>query len=1056
MSFDSEKNDGSAVVKGDVLEIFDVDGLKLIEPIVINSSHINNGFVEVPFSNTQHADGLYLVSARITDLAGNVSYISNYRFEIDTTALNFIQKQPQQIIENSDVPQSIYQAEVAEDDLWKFELSEDSDSALSINSDSGHVSLNQIADYEVQQSYTFTVIATDKAGNESFETVTANVVNLDEVAPTITSLDTAERIDENIGASQIIYTATADDSSDIPTVPAGPVSYSLGDGSDPALSIDALTGAVTLSADPDYETQAQYSFSVIATNEAGNVSDAQAVTLDIDNLDEVAPTITSANSADAIDENSGVGQVIYTATADDSGDISDGVTFSLAEGSDPALSIDANTGAVTLNADPDHEAQSQHSFSVVATDAAGNASDAQSVTLDINDLDDAAPTITSGDTADAINENTGAGQVIYTAAADDSGDDIVVGPITFSLAEGSDSTLSIDASTGEVTLSTDPDHEIQSQYSFAVIATDGAGNASAAQPVSLAINNLDEIAPTITSSDTADAINENSGAGQVIYTATADDSADISAGVSFSLGEGSDSALSIDALTGAVTLSIDPDYETQAQYSFSVIATDEAGNASDAQAVTLDIDNLDEVAPTITSAATAIAIDENTGTGQVIYTATADDSADISDDVTFSLAEGSDSALSIDANTGAVTLNVDPDYEAQTQYSFMVVATDAAGNASDAQSVTLDINDVDDAAPTITSGEVANSIDENTGAGQVIYTAVADDSGDNIVAGPITYSLTENSDSALSIDASTGEVTLNVDPDHETQAQYSFAVIATDGAGNASAAQSVTLDINDLDDTAPTITSGDTATSIEENTGAGQVVYTVAADDSFDVSDGAALASGITGTDADAFEINSETGEVTLIEDADYDSQNTYNFIVTASDGVNPPAEKEITLQVLNVIDGPPVFTSNTVANIDENIGENQVVYTAVAESDGGNSTVQYTLEANDVHYYDTGSIQQSFINNNEGSYSYTMRLSIDDSTALASENFLENYDIFVAYNQNEIGLITDNNYEFLINVQGMKLVNLDLSDQEIANVDYEMASVDINVIAFGQLNFST
>ena len=82
------------------------------------------------------------------------------------------------------------------------------------------------------------------------------------------------------------------------------------------------------------------------------------------------------------------------------------------------------------------------------------------------------------------------------------------------------------------------------------------------------------------------------------------------------------------------------------------------------------------------------------------------------------------------------------------------------------------------------------------------------------------------------------------------------------------------------------------------------------------------------------------------------------------------------------------------------------------------------------------------------------MRLSIDDSTALASENFLENYDIFVAYNQNEIGLITDNNYEFLINVQGMKLVNLDLSDQEIANVDYEMASVDTNVIAFAQLFF--
>ena len=208
----------------------------------------------------------------------------------------------------------------------------------------------------------------------------------------------------------MIYTATADDSADI----SAGVSFSLGEGSDSALSIDALTGAVTLSTDPDYETQAQYSFSVIATDEAGNVSDAQEVTLDINNLDEVAPTVDSDDTADSVNENTGAGQVVYTATADDSGDISDGVTFSLAEGSDPALSIDANTGAVTLNADPDHEAQSQYSFSVVATDAAGNASAAQSVTLDINDLDDAAPTITSGDTADAINENSGAGQVIYT------------------------------------------------------------------------------------------------------------------------------------------------------------------------------------------------------------------------------------------------------------------------------------------------------------------------------------------------------------------------------------------------------------------------------------------------------------------------------------------------------------------------------------------------------------------------------------------------------------------------------------------------------------------
>jgi hypothetical protein len=55
-----------------------------------------------------------------------------------------------------------------------------------------------------------------------------------------------------------------------------------------------------------------------------------------------APSVTSGGDAGSIDENSGAGQVIYTATADDSDDISGGVTFSLSDASE-ALSINANT-----------------------------------------------------------------------------------------------------------------------------------------------------------------------------------------------------------------------------------------------------------------------------------------------------------------------------------------------------------------------------------------------------------------------------------------------------------------------------------------------------------------------------------------------------------------------------------------------------------------------------------------------------------------------------------------------------------------------------------------
>jgi len=135
----------------------------------------------------------------------------------------------------------------------------------------------------------------------------------------------------------------------------------------------------------------------------------QDVTLSINNIDESAPVITSGENA-GIDENSGAGQVVYIATADDSSDVSNGVTFSLGVASDAAFTIDSASGAVTLTTDSDYEVQNQYTFVVIATDAAGNQSDAQLVTLNINNTDDTAPVITSADTAAAIDENTGEGR----------------------------------------------------------------------------------------------------------------------------------------------------------------------------------------------------------------------------------------------------------------------------------------------------------------------------------------------------------------------------------------------------------------------------------------------------------------------------------------------------------------------------------------------------------------------------------------------------------------------------------------------------------------------
>jgi chitodextrinase len=409
--------------------------------------------------------------------------------------------------------------------------------------------------------------------------------------------------------------------------------------------------------------------------------------------------------------------------------------------------------------------------------------------LDVNNLDEVTPIFTSSSYANPMDENSGAGQVIYTAVADDSAD--ISDGVSFTL-HGESTIFTIDEANGEVTLTDMPDYEYQAEYIFAVIATDTV-NTPVIKHVSLTINNIDDTAPIITSTSTI-AIDEASGYEQIVYIATADDSADVSDGVTFSLVSGSDPALTIDVMTGEVVLYNNPDYESQSEYNFTVVATDVAGNSSE-QTIVLGVNNLDESAPTITSTAIASAINENSGSGQIVYTATADDSNDISGGVIFNLAEGSDSALTIDAMTGEVVLNNNPDYESQSEYNFTVVATDAAGNVSSPHSVTLSINNLDDAPPIIIPVDPI-CIDENSGAGQVVYIAAANDSGD--ISDGVTFSLGHENAELFSIQASTGEVTLLVNP--VSGLDYNFTLFATDASGNISPPHSITLCINAIDD----------------------------------------------------------------------------------------------------------------------------------------------------------------------------------------------------------------------------------------------------------------
>lgn len=135
--------------------------------------------------------------------------------------------------------------------------------------------------------------------------------------------------------------------------------------------------------------------------------------------------------------------------------------------------------------------------------------------------------------------------------------------------------------------------------------------------------------------------------------------------------------------------------------------------------------------------------------------------------------------------------------------------------------------------------------------------------------------------------------------------------------------------------TAPTITSGNAATVVENTAG---TIFTATATG----NDGAAddpITFGLTGTDAGLFNINAKSGAISFKAAPDFEApgdtggNNVYNFNVTANDGAFT-SQKAVAVTVANINDTAPGFTSGATVDVAENTAS--TVYTAAADGNDG------------------------------------------------------------------------------------------------------------------------
>ncbi len=799
------------------------------------------------------------------------------------------------------------------------------------------------------------------------------------IAVTVTDQNEAPVITSN-GGGATAAVSIAENGTAVTTVTAtdpdagATITYAISGGADAGLfTIDALTGALSFVAPPDFEAPADaggdnvYDVIVQASDGVGGV-DTQAVAVTVTNVNE-APVIASngggATAAVSMAEN---GTSVTTVTASDV-DVPTTLTYSIVGGADAArFAINATTGALSFVAPPDFEAPTDaganNVYDVVVRASDGTLFDDQAIAVTVTNQNEA-PVITShggvGVHSRSINEGTTAVTTI-SAADPDAG-----ATITYSISGGLDAGFfTVNATTGVLSLiapldfETPIDSNANNIYQVTVRASDGT--LFAEQTIQLTITDVNE-APVITSNGggATAAINVAENATAVTTVVAADP--DAGASVTYSIVGGADAArFAINAATGALTFVTPPDFDAPADVGannvYDVIVRASDGTLTDDQAIAVTVTDQNE-APVITSngggAAASVSIAEN---GTAVTTVTATD-PDAGATITYAISGGADAGLfTIDALTGALSFVSPPDFEAPADaggdnvYDVIVQASDGVGGV-DTQAIAVTVTNVNDNAPVITSGGGGAWASYNVTEGGTAVDAIT--ASDDDAGATITYSIAGGADAArFAINATTGALSFVGAPDFEAPADadfdnvYDVTVRASDGAFFAD--QDIYVTVDDANDVAPTITSnggGATASiNIAENATA---VTTVTATDPDTV--GTVSYAIIGGADAALFFIDSVTGELSFLTPPDFENptdlngDNIYEVEIEATDGVQSDTQS-VSVRVDNVNETAPVITSNGGgATAAINVAENGTAVTTVAASDlDAGTTITYSI----------------------------------------------------------------------------------------------------------------
>ena len=773
-------------------------------------------------------------------------------------------------------------------DTLTYGLEGDDAAAFEIDSTSGQIKLasGTTLDFETESSYSVVVSVRDsKDDYGAADTATDDTID---VTITVTNLDEHGTVTLAPAQPQVgtALTATLTD----PDGTASGTTWvweSSADGNTGWTTVSGATSTVTASRYTPVSTDLDQYLRATATytDPEGSGKSAEAVS---DNavqarpVTNVAPQFSDEATTRAVDEDTVAGGNVgapVTATDSDNGDT---LTYGL-EGADAAaFEIDSTGGQIKVGTETmlDYETKSSYTVVVSVRDSKDDfgvsdsvTDDTITVTITVSGVDET-PDVMGPDSIDY--EENGEGEVAAYSAFDPE-----TGSITWSW-DGDDKDRFLPSANGSLAFRTPPDYEAPADndgdnvYQVTLQASDGSNTGSL--DVTVTVTNEDEDGTVTLSSDRPQT--------GTALTATLSDLDGTVSGTTWLWESSADGLTGWTAASGAVstvtTSSYTPVTGDLGKYlRVTATYTDPEGTGKSADAMAANPTNS---APVFSSNTANRSVSEAAEIGDDVGTPVIATDADT---LEYTLGGTDVDSFGIVTTSGQLQTKVALDYEEMSSYEVTVTATDPSGATA---TITVNITVInEDEAGTVGLSTVQPQV------GTELTATLTDPDGD--VSG-VTWQWARGDGndpwSNISTGAAYEPVAADVDKFLRATATY------TDPQGASKSAYGIS--INPVQaapsgtNVAPAFSAETASRSVPENALPGSNIGTPVT-----AVDTDTLTYTLGGADAGSFSIVDTSGQLQTITELDYETDNSYDVTVTATDPSDDADSIAVTITVINL-----------------------------------------------------------------------------------------------------------------------------------------------------------